>query len=198
LETGAREAEGRFVTGFDTSAESPLRAGIAANIAQFGAPAGVPLTTLQNLSGGLRFATGSDDPNQATDKNNFQPRIGVSYALDDKTVLRFGFGIFTSPFQIQPIFQPGFVATTGFNPSANNGLTFLANINNPFPTALNPVTGSSLGLRTALGTTLGTTNATGPTETVVYSYDRKNANYTRFIAGIHANCHLTSASKPLS
>ncbi len=80
--------------------------------------------------------------------------------------------------------NPISAADLGFNPSANNGLTFLANINNPFPTGLNPVTGSSLGLRTALGTTLGTTNATGPTETVVYSYDRKNANYTRFIAGI--------------
>lgn len=184
LESGVREAEGRFVTGFDTTAESPLRAGIAANIAQFGAPAGVPLTTLQNLSGGLQFAQSSDDPNQATDKNNFQPRFGISYALNDKTVLRGGFGIFTSPFQIQPIFQPGFVATTGFNPTANNGLTFLANINNPFPGGLTPPTGSSLGLRTATGTTLGTTNATGPTETVVYSHDRKNANYARFIAGI--------------
>lgn len=184
LESGAREAEGRFITGFDTAAESPLRAGIAANIAQFGAPAGVPLTTLQNLTGGLRFAAGSDDPIQATDKNNFQPRVGVSYALDDKTVLRGGFGIFTSPFQIQPIFQPGFVATTNFTSSGNNGLTFPANINNPFPNGLTPVTGSSLGLRTALGTILGTTNATGPTDAVVYSYDRKNANYARFIAGI--------------
>lgn len=184
LESGVREAEGRFVTGFDTAAESPFRAGIAANIAQFGAPAGVPLTTLQNLAGGLQFAQSSNDPNQATDKNNFQPRFGISYALNDKTVLRGGFGIFTAPFQIQPIFQPGFVASTGFNPTANNGLTFLANVNNPFPTGLTPVTGSSLGLRTATGTTLGTTNATGPTEAVVYSYDRKNANYARFIVGI--------------
>lgn len=184
LESGVREAEGRFITGFDTTAENPLRAGIAANIATFGAPAGVPLTTLQNLSGGLRFAQNSSEANQATDKNNFQPRIGVSYALDDKTVLRGGFGIFTSPFQIQAIDQRGFVAATGFNPTGNNGLTFLANLNNPFPNGLNPVTGSSLGLRTSLGTTIGTTNATGPTETTIYSNDRKNANYTRFIAGI--------------
>lgn len=183
LESGVREAEGRFVTGFDTTTASPLRAAVLANIAA-SAPAGVPLTAFQNLSGGLQFAQSSDNPNQATDKNNFQPRFGISYALDDKTVLRGGFGIFTSPFQIQPVFQPGFVATTSFNPTANNGLTFISNINNPFPNGFSPVTGSSLGLLTGLGTTIGTTNATGPTETTVYSYERKNANYSRFIAGI--------------
>jgi hypothetical protein len=104
--------------------------------------------------------------------------------LNDKTVLRAGFGIFTSPFQIQPINQAGFTATTSFTPSTNNGLTFLADLNNPFPNGLNPAIGSGLGLNTLLGTTLGTTNASGPTATTLYAYDRKNANYTRFIAGI--------------
>jgi hypothetical protein len=144
----------------------------------------VPVTAFQNLAGGLRFASGSDDVNQATDKNNFQPRIGVSYALNDKTVIRGGFGIFTSSFQIQPINQSGFTASTAFAPTTNNGLTFLANINNPFPNGLNPAIGSNLGLNTSLGTTLGTLNATGPTETTLYTYDRKNAQYARFIFGI--------------
>jgi hypothetical protein len=63
-------------------------------------------------------------------------------------------------------------------------LTFIADINNPFPNGLNPAIGSSLGLNTFLGTTIGTTNATGPTATTIYNYDRKNASYTRFVAGI--------------
>ena len=184
VESGLREAEGRFVTGFDATAASPLRAAVLANIAA-SAPAGIPLTAFQNLSGGLTFADSPDDVNQATDKNNFQPRIGVSYALNDKTVLRGGFGIFTSPFQIQPINQSGFTASTSFTTNSNdNGRTFLTTLNNPFPNGLNPAVGSGLGLNTLIGTTIGTTNATGPTETTVYNYDRKNANYTRFILGI--------------
>lgn len=183
LESGVRESEGRFVTGFDTAAASPLRAAALANF-NASVPASVPITTFQNLSGGLTFASGPGEANQATDKNNFQPRIGVSYALDDKTVIRGGFGIFTSSFQLPPINQSGFTALTTFAPTTNNGLTFIANINNPFPNGLNPAIGSSLGLNTSLGTTLGTTNATGPTATTLYTYERENANYARFIIGV--------------
>lgn len=183
LESGVREAQGRLVTGFDTTAPSPLQGAALANF-NANPPANVPVTAFQNLSGGLRFAGGAGDANQGTDKNNFQPRIGVSYAIGDKTVIRGGFGIFTSPFQIQTIDQSGFRALTTFAPSTNNGLTFIANINNPFPNGVNPAAGSSLGLNTFVGTTLGSLNATGPTSTTLYNYDRKNASYARFIAGV--------------
>jgi len=183
LESGLRESNGQFVTGFDTTTASPLQARALANF-NASVPASVPIAAFQNLVGGLEFAGSNSDVNQATDKNNFQPRIGVSYALNDKTVLRAGFGTFASPFQIQPINQAGFTSSTTFAPTTNNGLTFISNINNPFPGGLNPAIGSSLGLNTSVGTTLGTTNASGPTETTLYSYERKNATYTRFIAGI--------------
>ena len=183
LESGVSEANGQFVTGFDTTATSPLQAAALANF-NANTPASVPIAAFQNLSGGLQFANGSGDVNQATDKNNFQPRIGVSYAINDKTVVRGGFGIFTSPFQIQAINQSGYTASTSFTPSTNNGLTFLSTLNNPFPNGLNPAIGSGLGLNTSIGTTLGTTNATGPTATTLYNYDRRNSNYARFIIGI--------------
>jgi hypothetical protein len=183
LETGLRERDGQFVTGFDTTSPSPLRAGALTNYSA-SVPASVPITAFENLSGGLQFATSPDQRNQATDKNNFQPRIGISYALNDKTVLRGGFGIFTAPFQILPVNQSGYTANTTFVPTTNNGLTFIADINNPFPNGLNPAVGAGLGLNTLVGTTLGATNASGPTETTLYAYDRKNANYMRFIAGI--------------
>jgi hypothetical protein len=183
LESGVREANGQLVTGFDTTAASPLRAAALTNY-NANVPNGIPIGAFQNLSGGLVFASGADDVNQATDKNNWQPRIGVSYALDEKTVLRGGFGIFTSPFQIQPIDQSGFRALTNFSPSGNNGLNITATLDNPFPNGVNAAAGSALGLNTFIGSTLGTTNATGPTATTIYNYDRKNANYARFVAGI--------------
>ncbi|MDQ3800728.1 MAG: hypothetical protein M3384_14875, partial [Acidobacteriota bacterium] len=183
LETGVREANGQMVTGFDPTAASPLRAQALANY-NASVPANVPVSAFQNLSGGLTFAGGAGDSNQSVDKNNIQPRIGISYAIDDKTVIRGGFGIFTSAFQLLPINQSGFTASTSFTPTTNNGLTFIANINNPFPNGLNAAVGSGLGLNTSLGTTLGTTNATGPTETTFYTRDRNNANYARFVIGI--------------
>lgn len=178
LESGLREAEGRFVTGFDRTTPNPLRDRVLANY-RANIPAGVPITPFENLAGGITFAADSNSVNQATDKNNFQPRIGISYSIDNKTVLRGGFGIFTAPFQIQSIGQPGFAAQTSYTPTNNNGLSFISTINNPFPLGLNPATGSSLGLETLLGNSLGSSS-----DSTYYTFDRKNANYKRFVFGI--------------
>lgn len=177
LESGLREVGGRFITGFDRVTPNPLRAGVLANF-NSNPPPGVPAAAFQNLAGGISFAADSNSPNQATDKNNFQPRIGVSYALDSKTVIRGGFGIFVSPFQIQAIGQPGFAAQTSYTATNNAGLTFISSITNPFPNGLNPVTGSSLGLQTLLGNSLGESG-----ESTYYDYNRKNATFTRFVFG---------------
>lgn len=182
IEGGVRESEGRIITGFDQTAASPIRAAALANY-NASVPAGVPVTAFQNLSGGLTFANGSDQANQTTDKNNFQPRIGVSYSLDDKTVLRAGFGIFTSSFQIQPIFQPGFSTPTPFAPSTNNGLTISATLNNPFPNGIVASPGANQGLLTFTGRDLTAANAFGPSS-VILSNERKNSNFTRFVVGI--------------
>jgi hypothetical protein len=182
LESGLLERNGLIVTGFDTLTANPLRGAALANY-NANVPSGIPITAFQNLSGGLSFADSATAANQSADKNNFQPRIGVSYALNDKTILRGGFGIFTAPFQIQAVNQTGFTATTTYTPSSNNGLTFLADINNPFPGGLNPAFGASQGLTTSVGNTLGTTSTTGPTAAIL-SYERRNSNYVRAVLGI--------------
>ncbi|MBS1794416.1 MAG: TonB-dependent receptor [Acidobacteria bacterium] len=181
-ESGLLERNGQIVTGFNAAVASPLRAAAVANY-NASIPTGVPSTAFDNLSGGLVFADSASAANQSTDKNNIQPRIGVSYALNDKTVLRGGFGIFTAPFQIQAVNQTGFTATTTYTASSNNGLTFLADINNPFPTGLNPAFGSTQGYVTSVGSTLGTVGSTGPTAAIL-SYQRKNSNYLRGVVGI--------------
>ncbi|MBX3298726.1 MAG: TonB-dependent receptor [Acidobacteria bacterium] len=182
LESGVYEKEGRIARNFNRTADSPLAAAVLANY-NSNVPASVPATVFQALKGGIEFASGSGDPNQSTDKNNFQPRIGVSYAFDNKTVLRAGFGIFTQPFQIQTIYQPGFSTPTLFVPSTNNGLTFIATLQNAFPSGVAPSPGSANGLKTFYGRDLTSANATGPTTTVL-PFERKNANYIRFLIGI--------------
>jgi hypothetical protein len=88
-------------------------------------------------------------------------------------VIRAGFGVFTAPFQITPPIQSGFSTPTLFVPSTNNGLTFIATLDNPFPSGVAPSPGASQGLATFIGRDL-----------TVLSHERKNAQYSRFVVGV--------------
>jgi outer membrane receptor protein involved in Fe transport len=65
-------------------------------------PLGVSVPGFPNLSGALRWI-GRENPKdqQATDWKNFGPRFGFAYKLNNKTVLRGGYGIFFLPRNIQ-------------------------------------------------------------------------------------------------
>jgi hypothetical protein len=180
-ETGVREKEGRIVTGFDTLVASPIAAQALANY-NSSVPLGVPLLAFSALRGGLTFASDADAANQRADKNNIQPRIGAAYSINDKTVIRGGYGIFTAPFQIQAIFQPGFSTPTTYTPTTNNGLTFIANLQNLFPNGIRDSVGTAQGLMTFAGRDVTAANATGPTSFVLNN-DRRNAQYERFVLG---------------
>jgi hypothetical protein len=185
IETGFREKEGRLIVDFDRTAASPIAAQALANYNSM-VPVGVPIGAFQNLAGGLVFADGPDSRSQSSDKNNFQPRIGFSWSVDNKTVIRGGFGIFTAPFQLgnqSQIFQPGYSSPTTFTPTLNSGLTFVATLQNPFPSGIRPSPGDSQGLLTWTGRDVTGSNATGPTSWVL-SHNRENARFARFIVGV--------------
>ena len=184
VETGVKEGRGAIVKGFDQTAASPIAAQVLANF-NANAPAGITNPAFQDLRGGLTFVTGPSDWSQEMDKNNFQPRVGVSWSVDPKTVIRGGFGIFTSPFQIGAIYQPGYASPTPFVASTNNGQSYLARLSTTlFPNGINPPVGNTLGLATFLGGDLaGTNGAQGPTSPVL-SFERKNSNFWRFIASV--------------
>ena len=169
-EGGIIDSENRLVTGFDTTTPNPLQAQAQANFTA-SPPAGVP--TAFNVLGGLLFAGNGNRAAQESDKNNIQPRIGVSYAINNKTVVRAGFAIFTAPFQIQAPNQAGFSTPTLFVPTTNNGLTFVATLDNPFPGGVAQSPGSSQGLATFIGRDL-----------TVLSNKRDNAQFKRFVVGI--------------
>lgn len=167
---GIIDSENRLVSGFDTTSANPLQAAAQANFTA-SPPSNVP--TPFNVLGGLLFANDTNRGAQDADRNNFQPRIGVSYALNNKTVLRAGFGVFTAPFQITPPIQSGFSTPTLFVPSTDNGLTFIATLNNPFPSGVAASPGASQGLATFIGRDL-----------TVLSHERKNAQYSRIVVGV--------------
>jgi hypothetical protein len=183
LEMGLTERYNRLLRGFDPSTPSPVQAQArAAYTTAYNAnPSNFVLTPAQfNVLGGPTFADENNRNLWNADKNTWQPRIGASYQLNERTVLRAGFGIFMSPFRIiqDDIKQTGFSASTPFTPTNNQGRTFIATLDNPFPNGLSSAPGTSLGLLTSVGGTLGAS------DTGLVPLDRKNAKFARLIIGV--------------
>jgi hypothetical protein len=169
VEQAMTEAEDRNLAGFDAAVSSPIEAAAQANYAR--SPiAEIPAGQFR-VPGGVRFA---DGPIYNTLLKAL-PRAAASYLLDERTVLRAGVGLFSYPFYFDAGNQAGFSQPTDIVTSTNNGTTFLTNLSNPIPsgTLLQPV-GSSLGLATFLGGTLGT----------VVPAERKTPYYTRWQASL--------------
>jgi hypothetical protein len=132
-------------------------------------PLNSQVTSLGNLTGGPGFpgVGGAGTRLQSAQYKNFDPRAGFAYRWDDKTVVRGGFGIFHAPSVDGIVYtSQGYSAVTTSNPVLANGVTPQFNMDNPFPSGLNPVTGSSLGLDTNAGLSI---TGTPPQQVVSYS-----------------------------
>ncbi|MCL5742378.1 MAG: TonB-dependent receptor [Acidobacteria bacterium] len=105
------------------------------------------------VMGGLLFASPSQRRGTATEKNDWSPRIGLSYRLNDKTVLRAGVGTFYSFYWAPFVSQVGFSSETPFTASLD-GITPANVLSNPFPNGLIKPVGAADGLKTLLGTSL--------------------------------------------
>ena len=110
-----------------------------------------------NLTGGVgipgMYGTSRDLQNPA--KLNFDPRVGVAFKLDDKTVLHAGVGIFHHPaaaWQQYPNADGGIRTSTSVDAEAN-GVTPLTGyqLGSPFPTGLPQPQGNAAGLGIDLG-----------------------------------------------
>lgn len=174
LESGITERYNRSVYSFDSTTANPLSAAAIANYARAPIPE-LPVNQFR-VNGGLTFAAvGSNPRNYWSPRySNFQPRIGLAYQLDSKTVARAGYGIFTGPIGVYytNTIQTGFSQTTPVQATLDNGLTYVASTANPFPNGLLAPTGSSLGLSTNLGQALQ-----------VYDPTRKNPYAQRWSLG---------------
>src|SRR5882672_2860594 len=165
VEGGLSERYNRIQRGFDLTATSPIDAAArAAYTTAFNAnPANFLLTPDKfRVLGGYTYADSSNRAAWTTDRGNYEPRIGISYAVNQKTVVRGGFGIFMAPHQseIQGLgLQQGFAGTTPFVATNNNGLSFVASLANPFPSGAAASPGASQGLLTGTGIDVGTQDA---------------------------------------
>lgn len=143
----------RSVRGFAADTASPIEAAARAAYAQSPSPLLAPADF--RVRGGLTFAGVGGQPRTLWkgDRNNIAPRIGVAYNVNDKFVLRGGYGVYYIPFgsDRQSVNQSGYSIVNTLVPSNDNGLTFMASLANPFPTGLIAPPGSSAGLSTDIG-----------------------------------------------
>ena len=140
------ERYNRINRGFAFDQASPIAAQVKSAAGASNCPA------CANLMGGLLFAGSSGDSRFAWDpyRLDFEPRVGVAFSVNDKTVLRGGFGIYHLGAGDLPTTN-GFSSTTSVATSLDGGLTPAVTMSNPFPNGLIAPVGSSLGLSTLLG-----------------------------------------------
>ncbi|MBM3763678.1 MAG: hypothetical protein FJW36_26035 [Acidobacteria bacterium] len=118
-------------------------------------PLGRTTPGFSNLTGGLQFVNvGGNPPVQYNgDYNNIAPRLGFAYQLNDKTVVRGGWGqmFSSSTLGAQGTVGPyGFRVETPWVATLDN-VTPLNFLRNPFPAGFRPVPGARDGLLTAVG-----------------------------------------------
>ena len=156
-ETGPAERSDRNVRGFDPAAMLSITSAAEAAYAASPIPE-VPASAFR-ARGGLMFM-GPGDQSVDADLNNFQPRLGFAYQVNDKTVFRGGWAIYAVPglFDLTGIYQPGFSQGTNLVPSLDTGVTIRANLTNPFPDGVLDPPGSSLGPNTFVGRSIGRFN----------------------------------------
>jgi hypothetical protein len=143
----------RSLRTFDMGVTNPIEAEARAAYAR--APiAEVPAADFRT-PGGVTFAGVNGQPRGLwqPDKNNFGPRLGLSWSVNPRTVLRAGYSIMYDTIGInhQSVIQTGFEQPTNLIASLDNGQHYIADLSNPFPTGIQEAPGASRGLKTYLG-----------------------------------------------
>ena len=117
-----------------------------------------------DLRGGFRFSTADDRNLNALDTKDWAPRVGLSYKLTNKLVLRSGFGVSYSQAIVDGAISamPGYDRSTPWvlNPDGEVPVNLLSN---PFPSGLSQPTGSADGLLTQAGLNISAFRYNNPT-----------------------------------
>jgi hypothetical protein len=151
-ETAPTERFNRNVRGFDPNAVLAVTNTVEARYAANPLPE-IPASAFK-ARGGVQFVTDDDRGFWNPDVNNVQPRVGFAYQVNNKTVVRGGWAIYTQPSYVHGARQLGFTSSTPLSPTTDNGLTFRATLFNPFPDGMIAPVGQERGVNTNVGATL--------------------------------------------
>ena len=145
---------------FDSTVASPFASQVNLGTIQQNTNTAIPTdmqkyySALTSLKGGLTFAgvNGVGTTPANFKKTNWQPRFGVAYQINEKLVMRTGFGLYYSNPTNDYFQTAGFSTSTSVVNTTDGGQTPIANIlSNPFPNGILRPSGSSLGARTFAG-----------------------------------------------
>jgi trimeric autotransporter adhesin len=136
-ESGVQEENNHLITGFNPTAVNPLQANVT----------GLPVL------GAVEYAGVNGNPTQTGNPLALKPapRFGVAYSIDNKTVIRAGYGIFWAPTYFSFQNAIGYSQTTSIIPSNNNGYTPATTLANPYPNGLLQPAGNTLGALSGVG-----------------------------------------------
>ena len=145
-EDGLREIENRQTVAFDRDAVNPIDGLV---------PKAGTLLQGRTLRGGLVYAgvNGAPEAQGNPKKIKPAPRVGATFALDNKTVIRGGYGLFWAPWNygLGARSQIGFSQPTSLSQTSAESEMPITTLDNPFPTGLRQSIGNSLGLLTGVG-----------------------------------------------
>lgn len=154
-ETPLTERYNRSVSGFDYSFIQPFQAAAQTAFAasQASAATATPEVTQLNVTGGLLFASEDERGLYKTPTHNFAPRLGIAFQVNNRTVLRTGYGIFYGFLGQRrgDVVQSGFSQNTPLIPTLDSGLHFIGTLSNPFPNGILEPVGADAGRQTFIG-----------------------------------------------
>jgi hypothetical protein len=140
-ETGLKENHNQLAVGFDRNASATLSNGTG-------------------VTGGVLFAGVNGNKREIGDLSHikFAPRLGASFQLNPKTVVRGGYAILYAPLRYDPVasLAPGYTQANNYVASNDNDETPLNTLSNPFPNGLQKPLGNSAGLLTGAGNSVTT------------------------------------------
>ena len=144
-EPGFSEIHNRLYTGFDEAAINPESAYLNGTNNPLGI---VPRGVIQ-WAGQLGAPTSVGNPETI----KLGPRIGAAYQLDNKTVLRGGFGVMWGGVSTLggPYAPNGFTTYTPYVASTNGNETPYTSLSNPYPNGIEQPVGLAAGSFTGVG-----------------------------------------------
>jgi len=189
-EYGVVEKHNALLTGWNPNADmsaisTPANAAYAATLASAPAAAQAVLPTSLAIKGGVQYAGVNGAPRTAWNNNyRFLPRVGATYQLNAKTVIRGGYGLFFDTLNaLTPnINQSGFSTSTTANSSTTFGTNFAPG-NSPLVTDPFPANSSGTRFNVPIGAAAGQYYYAGSGATL-YDHNLTPARQERATVGI--------------